>query len=553
MTYRLLRLLSLAATLLAAPTAILAQTTPAGSVGIGTTAPDASAALDIVSSDKGLLLPRVADAAAIASPAPGLLVYQTGSPTGFYYNAGTAAAPAWQQLATAAGTALNAGNGLTKTGSTLELGGLLRQNTTLNLDGRSLTLATTTSQQISQLASNTVGNNTTALGLGQSFTLPAGATLTQVDVYGDTGTGTLTLYDGTPGGPVLGSPQAVVFNPSPAPTSIALAVPVTVGAAGTYSFSTGKRGPFALQRTNPYAGGQAFGGTTPFFAGNHDMKFVVYYTLPAAPVLYADGAGLVGIGTGAPTAALDVAGSARLRGLGVGLVQSDANGNLTTTAAPSGTDFIQNQTATTQTGGFRLSGDGRLGGSLGLGTTTPRGRLDVADGDTYLVANPDNGSAQTVFLPGHLFLAPYSGSSGTAYVQARVPNPTPTTNIGLTLRTTNAGALTDALVVNANGNVSTAADLDVAGSAGLGYQLVQSDYTQIPNSYNSVTITCPAGMRVMGGGGGHRDYNPAQIDIVVNYSGPDPDNPMTAWTLRVHNTSNSNRAIRVYCTCARIR
>ncbi|AHJ97154.1 tail fiber domain-containing protein [Hymenobacter swuensis] len=91
-------LLAAALLLAAAPFTALAQTT--GSVGIGTTAPDASAALDIVSSSKGLLLPRVAAATSITSPAPGLLVYQTGAPAGFYYNAGAAATPSWQQLAT---------------------------------------------------------------------------------------------------------------------------------------------------------------------------------------------------------------------------------------------------------------------------------------------------------------------------------------------------------------------------------------------------------------------------------------------------------------------
>ena len=84
--------------LLAAPRLAQAQT---GAVGIGTIAPDASAALDIVSSSKGLLLPRVAAASAIARPAAGLLVYQTGSPAGFYYNSGTAAAPAWLRLSPA--------------------------------------------------------------------------------------------------------------------------------------------------------------------------------------------------------------------------------------------------------------------------------------------------------------------------------------------------------------------------------------------------------------------------------------------------------------------
>ena len=67
----------LLALLLAAAPAAFAQTP---GVGIGTTAPDASAALDIVSSSKGALLPRVASAAALVSPATGLLVTVSGSP-----------------------------------------------------------------------------------------------------------------------------------------------------------------------------------------------------------------------------------------------------------------------------------------------------------------------------------------------------------------------------------------------------------------------------------------------------------------------------------------
>ena len=69
-------------------------------VGIGTTAPDASAALDIASSTKGALLPRLTSAqrAAISTPATGLLVFQTDAPKGFYYNAGTATTPQWQLL-----------------------------------------------------------------------------------------------------------------------------------------------------------------------------------------------------------------------------------------------------------------------------------------------------------------------------------------------------------------------------------------------------------------------------------------------------------------------
>jgi hypothetical protein len=121
----------------AAPLAAQAQT---GSVGIGTTAPDVSAALDIVSSSKGALLPRVADATAIATPATGLLVFQTGGTPGFYYNAGTPSAPSWQQIATAADAAVTASNGLTKTGQDIALGGALSQATTIDQAGFNLNL-----------------------------------------------------------------------------------------------------------------------------------------------------------------------------------------------------------------------------------------------------------------------------------------------------------------------------------------------------------------------------------------------------------------------------
>jgi hypothetical protein len=56
-------------------------------VGIGTTTPDNSAVLDINSSDKGLLIPRMSlqQRNAINNPADGLMVYQTGGKGGFYF------------------------------------------------------------------------------------------------------------------------------------------------------------------------------------------------------------------------------------------------------------------------------------------------------------------------------------------------------------------------------------------------------------------------------------------------------------------------------------
>ena len=77
-----------AALWLAAP-AVQAQT------GIGTTTPHPSAALDVSSTNKGLLLPRLTQAQreAIGSPAPGLVVYQTDNAAGPYVYGGTTWVP----------------------------------------------------------------------------------------------------------------------------------------------------------------------------------------------------------------------------------------------------------------------------------------------------------------------------------------------------------------------------------------------------------------------------------------------------------------------------
>jgi trimeric autotransporter adhesin len=63
--------------------------------------PDTSAILHLKSINRGLLLPRMTQVQrdAIFQPAEGLLIFQTDNVPGFYYNAGTAATPAWQRIA----------------------------------------------------------------------------------------------------------------------------------------------------------------------------------------------------------------------------------------------------------------------------------------------------------------------------------------------------------------------------------------------------------------------------------------------------------------------
>lgn len=93
-------------------------------VGVGTTDPDPSAQLDVYSTNKGFLTPRLTQAQrlGITSPGPatGLLVYQTDGVQGFYYYTGSG----WVRLSTNA----DPGVGFTARKSTLTVNG----TTTLN-------------------------------------------------------------------------------------------------------------------------------------------------------------------------------------------------------------------------------------------------------------------------------------------------------------------------------------------------------------------------------------------------------------------------------------
>ena len=69
-----------------------------GAAGIGTTAPNVSSLLEVKSTSKGILLPRMTQSQrnAIASPVEGLLIYQTDHTPGFYYYNGSA----WNAVST---------------------------------------------------------------------------------------------------------------------------------------------------------------------------------------------------------------------------------------------------------------------------------------------------------------------------------------------------------------------------------------------------------------------------------------------------------------------
>jgi hypothetical protein len=70
--------------------------------GIGTTTPNTSAKLEIASTDKGLLIPRMTkaqrEAITLPTAANGLMVYQTDDLTGFYVNTSTTTTATWTRV-----------------------------------------------------------------------------------------------------------------------------------------------------------------------------------------------------------------------------------------------------------------------------------------------------------------------------------------------------------------------------------------------------------------------------------------------------------------------
>jgi hypothetical protein len=86
---------------------LLVKNNFAQNVGIGTSNPAASALLEIKSTNKGVLIPRVSlinafDNTTIPTPAPNLIVFNTNDAlttgNGMYFNNGTAASPNWEKV-----------------------------------------------------------------------------------------------------------------------------------------------------------------------------------------------------------------------------------------------------------------------------------------------------------------------------------------------------------------------------------------------------------------------------------------------------------------------
>jgi hypothetical protein len=178
----------------------LAQTSIA-QVAIGTNTPSPSAQFEVFSTERGFLPPRLTTAQRdlIATPAIGLLIFQTDNTVGYYYYNGTA----WVNLGAMGAAGTNGTNGLNaliKTttevagancangGTKIETG--LDANANGVLDINEVNIGQTTFI-CNNSSSNSVSSNGVRIGYGQSgiWTCPAGVNQITIELWGGGGGG----------------------------------------------------------------------------------------------------------------------------------------------------------------------------------------------------------------------------------------------------------------------------------------------------------------------------------------------------------------------------
>ncbi len=502
-TMRLFLLPAVALLLWASPAA------QAQNVGIGTATPDASAALDLQAADKGLLVPRLTQAQrlAIAGPAAALLVYQTdGAQPGFWFNAGTKAAPAWTVLAAGNGPAGNGPAGKLSSGSVVGGDNLGDHTATQNLNLQTFALVGTGADVGTavglgvradgglNLGQNTAGNNVflgfqagaaNTTGYGNQYVgYKSGASNTTGALNQFSGfqsgtrntTGTNNLFVGYTSGAnnLSGNDNQFIGHRTGFNTTSGTGnqfegyLSGFSNSSGSYNHfsgyqsgfynTTGTKNLFLGYLSGYYnttgSGNQFEGylsgnanttGTQNQFAGYSSGVFNTagnYNQFAGYQSGSNNTTGSNNLFTGYTSGANNTIGNHNWAyGFGAG----PTTGNLYNTGA------LGYNAQVSQSNSLALGGIGVEALKVGIGTTAPRGQLDVASaGDTYLVPNPNTGNGQSLFLPGHIYLAPYANGTDVAYLQAR--RQSDIGSMALQLRTTNGGAVVNALRLNADGS-----------------------------------------------------------------------------------------------------
>ncbi|SEJ48983.1 BclB C-terminal domain-containing protein [Dyadobacter sp. SG02] len=250
-------------TLLAALLALSALVTHA-QVGVGTITPDGSSQLDIQSTSKGVLIPRMLDTdrAAILTPATGLLVYQTNGDAGFWYYTGSQWVPLKTPPAVANPTIIPYASGTPVVLTTL-LGGLVGTTSVVGFGSNAAGITL-------------IGGTIDATSLtNMAFSVPRDGTITSMSGFfsntvalsliGATATIQAQLYSAPPTSNVFSAVPGAIVTLAPGFTGLVaigtiasgltsgLSIPVTAGTRLLLVYSASAPGSFIANSIAGYA------------------------------------------------------------------------------------------------------------------------------------------------------------------------------------------------------------------------------------------------------------------------------------------------------------
>lgn len=249
----------------------------------------------------------------------------------------------------------------------------------------------------------------------------------------------------------------------------------------------------------------------------------------------------------APAAGLMVfnTNSSALNGTGLYINMGTAIAPKWVRVASSGSDdFIRNQTSTQQNSNFHISNDGVIDGSLSVGSNNSNAfpLLVNSLNNSYTAFALSNSSSNGIWM------IAVNGASRAVPGSLQLTN----FNTGRTALLTTGDKVGINMTTAPTATLDVNGDIKASGNFIIDMKTVRHDYTINGHSWQSQSLSCPTGYRLVSGGGGHRDANGAISDIRLAYNGPHPERSTTTWRIMADNVSGSSRAMVIFCTCARV-